>query len=133
MEELTSKTIHLASHKKGQSFNVSFNAFIAKASKLSQQKVSYEELDDFADELTEAIGECASWTYFTRKFRDEALGKAFEDRPKSGRNSEEQISTARAAASKEIRAHELCKELKSALQERLWLTRQKLEMKANER
>lgn len=132
-EELTSKQIYLRSHKKGQQFAESFANFISDTTRLIQNKVSENELEDFSQELAQALGECVSWTYFTRRHRDEALGKAFEDRPKAGRNSEEQIATARAASSNQIRNHELIKEIADAIKERLRVNRQHLELKARER
>lgn len=133
MSELTSKNIFLSSHSKGQNFDESLAKFVTKATKLTQQKVTEDELLDFQQELGEVYSEAVGWLYFTRRERDKALGTAFMEYPKKLFNSEEQIALARAKASSQIRIHELVKELMEAIKFRKQVNGQKLEDRKMER
>ncbi len=133
MSELTSKSIFLASHQKGQSFDDSLAEFISKATWLTQKKITEAELLDFQQELGEVYSEAVGWLYFTRRERDKALGAAFMEYPKKLFNSEEQIALSRAKASAQIRVHELIKEMMEAIKFRKQVNGQKLEDRKMER
>lgn len=133
MSELTSKNVYLSSHKKGMDFDASLAEFINKTSRLVQTKCSEDELVEFLNDLGAAKGEAASFLYFTRRERDKALGNAYLKYPKKIHNSEEQNALARQASSAEIRQHELIKELIEAINTRIGICRQQLQMRQLER
>jgi hypothetical protein len=128
LSELTTKDIFL--RHRGKGFNETFSSFISDATKAVQRKVAYEELSDYQEEVGQLIGEAASLLYYTRKFRDEALGAAYEKYPKGSALSEEQIALARRDSSLSIRTHELTKEIVEALKVRNRMATQQLELHA---
>lgn len=127
------RTVFLTSHKDGNDFAKTLKTFIRAATEAVQKSVDFGGLEDYQQELAELKGESASILYFTRQHRDQKLAEGFATYPKGSYNSEAQIALSRQFASTEIRSHELVKDLVDAINTRISINRQQLDLHRNER
>lgn len=131
--ELKPKNLHCNERKSGMTWVQCVTQYIENTTALLQRKCSEDELLDMQEELAIAYGSGISYLYGTRKYRDEALGKAYQEFPKGKVLSEEQIARARAKASSEVRLHALIKDLLEAIKFRKQVNTQKIEDRKMER
>ncbi len=124
--ELPSGTVHLNSRE--STFIASVTTFIERATELIQQKGDDNSLLDFNQTLAATYGECMSYLYLTRKYRDQMLAEGFARFPKPQYNSEAQVAMARKHASAAVRLHELMKEIADSIKVRLQVNRQHIDI-----
>lgn len=93
--------------------------FLLRATETIQRRVQPEDLPPYVEELGALLGECATFTYFTRGTRDASLGAAYIDHPKGSMNADEQVAVCRMEASDDVRLHELLKDIARAASQRL--------------